>query len=96
MRNVHFKFSLFLVILSLFCTGLMLTGQTAQKNQPATTPAAPPPAASLDASMNQIIDKICTREAALAARMKNLTPIVETYLQTLDKDDELTDRKSVV
>src|SRR5207237_5471425 len=33
--------------------------------------------------------KFVTRETALRATMKNMHPIVETYIQNLEKDDEL-------
>jgi hypothetical protein len=42
--------------------------------------------------MNQIIDKFAAREAAMAKRMQTLHPIVETYLQNLDKDPDLAFR----
>jgi hypothetical protein len=42
--------------------------------------------------VDQLIDKITNREATLTARMKSLHPVVETYLQTLDKDYELAFR----
>jgi hypothetical protein len=87
MRNVHFKISFFLCTISLTCAGLVFAGQTPQQNQPATTPAD-----ATTASMNQIIDKIIGREAIMATKMRGLHPMVETYLQTLEKDYQLTFR----
>ena len=39
--------------------------------------------------MSQIIDRVIGREAILASKMRGLHPLVETYLQSLDKDDDL-------
>jgi hypothetical protein len=86
MRNVNFKTSLFILIISLAGTGLVF----AQQNQAATTPIAAAATAAPDAmSVNQIIDRIIGREAIMASKMRSLHPLVETYLQSLDKDDEL-------
>jgi hypothetical protein len=88
MRNVHFKFAFALLIVSLIGAGLVFAGQTAPQKQPAPTQAAP--AAPVNGvSANQIVDRIVGREAVMAAKMKNLHPLVETYLQNLDKDDDL-------
>lgn len=71
-------------------TGLGFAGQTPQQNPPATTPA---PVPSGDASsVSEIIDRVVGREAVLAAKMRSMHPLVETYLQSLDKDDNLTFR----
>ena len=40
-------------------------------------------------SVSQILDKIIGREALLATKMRAAHPIVETYLQSLDKDPQL-------
>ena len=42
--------------------------------------------------MSEIIDRVVGREAVLAAKMRSMHPLVETYLQSLDKDDNLTFR----
>ena len=99
MRKIHFKISFLLLALSLVFAGLVLAGQTAPQNQP---PAAQPNAnaaapnnantAAPNTAMNQIIDKIIGRETALGKKMQGMHPIVETYLQNLDKDDQLTFR----
>ena len=90
MRNVYFKISLFVLLTPLTC-GLLLAGQAQQQQQPPAKQSGPAPAAK-STDVDQIIDKIAAREAALTARMKNLHPLVETYLQTLNKDDQLAFR----
>jgi len=91
MRKVNFKITLFLLAISLTSAGLILARQTPTQNQPATSPTDANATAN-DAAVNQMIDRIVGREAALTAKMKNMHPLVETYLQTLDKDDQLTFR----
>ena len=94
MRNLYFKISSFLLVI-LVAAGVIFAGQSQQQpqqqNQPASqqTQAAPTPDSS---AANQIIDKITARESVLAARMRNLHPLVETYLQTLEKDDAVAFR----
>lgn len=83
MRNVLSRFSSFLLVLSLG-TGLTFA------QAPAASPADS--TASSTAALNQIIDKIVGRESVLAAKMRGYHPIVETYIQSLDKDTELTFR----
>ena len=39
--------------------------------------------------MSQIIEKFLARETALGVTMKDMHPLVETYIQNLEKDDEL-------
>ncbi len=90
MRNVNLKTPLFVLTLFVTTTGLGFAGQTPQQNPPATTPA---PVPSGDASsVSEIIDRVVGREAVLAAKMRSMHPLVETYLQSLDKDDNLTFR----
>src|SRR5215831_3054598 len=93
MRNLNFKTLTFVFVL-FFVTGSLVFGEQAPKQNP---PAAAPPAASAgdakaNAQVNQILDRIIGREAVLAAQMKNMHPLVETYLQSLDKDDNLAFR----
>ena len=54
----------------------------------AQAPAAAPKITGAEAA-SQIIDKVIEREKALAERMNNYHPLVETYIQNLDKDNEL-------
>jgi hypothetical protein len=94
MRNVYFKISSFLLVVSLAATGVIFAGQSQQPQQqnqtaPQQTKSSPPPDSS---AVNQIIDKITARESVLAARMRTLHPLVETYIQTLEKDDAVAFR----
>jgi Peptidase family M48 len=55
----------------------------------AQTPAPAPKMTGAEAA-NQIIDKFIAKERSLAEKMNNFHPLIETYIQNLDKDDELT------
>ena len=94
MRNVYFKISSFLLVVSVAATGVIFAGQSQQPQQqnqtaPQQTKSSPPPDSS---AVNQILDKITARESVLAARMRTLHPLVETYIQTLEKDDAVAFR----
>jgi hypothetical protein len=89
MQNVNLKTSVFVLILFLTTTGLVFAAQTPQQTVPAATST---PAPSNDAAVSQILDRIIGREAVLSAKMRTLHPLVETYLQSLDKDDDLAFR----
>jgi hypothetical protein len=65
--------------------------QAAKQNQTAPQQPAPTPSPE-EAALNVFLDRIITAEATLAKTMKNMHPVVETYLQTLDKDNDLTFR----
>jgi hypothetical protein len=85
--------------------GLLLCSLSAfaQKSQPAqqaatkvstSTPAAlqtpaPPASQAPPTTVDQVIDRIVQREHGLIEAMKNRTPIVETYLQNLQFDQQL-------
>jgi hypothetical protein len=84
MSNIHVKICFLFLIVCLFITGPLSAAQ-----QPAQAQGNPPVDST---AANQILDRIAAREQALAARMKNLHPLVETYLQNLDKDPALTFR----
>jgi hypothetical protein len=93
MRNLNFKTLVFVFVL-FFVTGSLVFAAQAPKQNP---PAAAPPAASAadataNAQMNQLLDRIIGREAVLVAQMKTMHPLVETYLQSLDKDNDLAFR----
>src|SRR5207247_534973 len=91
MRNISFKLSFIMLAISLLSAGLAVAAQSPQQRQQAAAQAAPAaPASSESTSINQVVDKITGREAVIAATMRGLHPIVETYLQNLDKDNELT------
>src|SRR5262249_39955352 len=94
MRNVYFKISSFLLVVSVAATGVIFAGQSQQPQQqnqtaPQQTKSSPSPDSS---AVNQILDKITARESVLAARMRTLHPLVETYIQTLEKDDPVAFR----
>jgi len=92
MRNLKLKTLTFVVVL-LFVTGGLVFAAQAPQQKPSAAP--PPPAAAADAAnaqVNQILDRIIAREAIMAATMKNMHPLVETYLQSLDKDNDLAFR----
>jgi hypothetical protein len=94
MHNLYFKISSFLLVIWV-AASVIFAGQPQQQPQqqkqpaPQQTQAAPTPDSS---AANQIIDKITARESVLAARMRTLHPLVETYIQTLEKDDAVAFR----
>src|SRR5215467_5982946 len=95
MRNLNSKTLTFVSVLFFVAGGVVFAAQAPKKNPPAAAPPAAPPAdAAANSQMNQILDRIIGREAVLAAQMKNMHPLVETYLQSLDKDDNLAFRPS--
>jgi hypothetical protein len=64
--------------------GLLHAAQTPQPQQPAAKPEV-----ATNLSMTEIIDKAVQQEASLAARITKFHPLIETYIQNLDRDDEL-------
>ena len=84
MRKVNLKISLFTLVISLVSTGLVFAAQSPPQDQ-----SAAPSAQGESTSMSQIVDRIVGREAVLAVKLRSLHPMVETYLQNLDKDDQL-------
>jgi hypothetical protein len=95
MRNLNFKPLLLILIICVISTGLVFAGQSQQPSgskQAASAPADTAKTAAAETAVNQIIEKIVAKETALGATMKNMHPLVETYIQTLDKDDELAFR----
>src|SRR5262245_16808122 len=92
MRNLHFT-TLVLVLISTLSVGPSFAGQATPQTQPATPATQPSPPVNPDeAALSVFLDRIITSETTLTNQMKDLHPIVETYLQTLDKDNELTFR----
>src|SRR5438309_972482 len=92
MRNLIFRPSLLILMICVISTGLVFAGQSQQPSgskQAAATTADTGKNTAAEAAVNQMVEKIVAREAALAATMKGMHPLVETYIQTLDKDDEL-------
>src|SRR5690242_14826872 len=94
MRNLNYKLSFLIVlIVSLIGSGLLFAGQSpkpgSEPKQAATAPADNAKTDAATAAVNQMIDKIIEKETALGQTMRNMHPLVETYVQSLDKDDEL-------
>src|SRR5437868_5837397 len=94
MRNINYKLSFLIVlIVSLVSSGLLFAGQSPKQEsatkQPAAATADNAKTEAATAAVNQMIDKIIAKENALGQAMRNMHPLVETYVQSLDKDDEL-------
>jgi hypothetical protein len=86
----HFKCSIVLAsFLCLIGTGLAqdASQQPAVTGSPAQT--APAPAPANQATMDQIVDKIIDRENQFLKSLANFSPLVETYIQTLEVDPDL-------
>ena len=82
--------SLSAVLLSVVCASGVLCAQTASTPQLSTRDAASQPASSSAASFDQVIDRAIEREHFFVAQMRQLHPLVETYLQNLKQDKELS------
>ncbi len=78
-----------LIALCLLCCAALLQAQTAQEPQLSTRDAATQQASVAAASFDQVIDRAIEREHLFLAQMKQLHPLVETYLQNLKEDKEL-------
>ncbi|HSU87485.1 MAG TPA: hypothetical protein VLL56_01535, partial [Terriglobia bacterium] len=94
MRNINYKLSFLIVlIVSLVSSGLLFAGQSPKQDsatkQPAAATSDNAKTEAATAAVNQMIDKIIAKENALGQAMRNMHPLVETYVQSLDKDDEL-------
>jgi hypothetical protein len=63
--------------------------QTAPEPQLSTRDAATQPTTAAASSFDQVVDRAIEREHFFMAQMKQLHPLVETYLQNLRKDKEL-------
>jgi hypothetical protein len=77
-----------LIALCLFSAAFLLA-QTTPAPEPSTHPDSTSPASTAAASFNQVIDRAIEREHLFLAQMKQLHPLVETYLQNLKEDKEL-------
>jgi len=78
------------VTLSLACCAASLIAQTApQEPQLSNRDSASQQASAAAASFDQVIDRTIEREHFFVAQMKQLHPLVETYLQNLKEDKEL-------
>jgi hypothetical protein len=80
----------FLTALTLFWVcALALCAQTSPSPQLSTRDAATQQAAATATSFDQVIDRAIEREHFFMAQMKQLHPLVETYLQNLKDDKDL-------
>lgn len=80
------------VVIALFvvcCATFMLAQTPPQDPQLSTRDAATQQASAAAASFDQVIDRTIEREHFFIAQMKQLHPLVETYLQNLKEDKEL-------
>jgi len=80
------------VVIALFlvcCATFMLAQTPAQAPQLSTRDAASQQASAAAATFDQVIDRTIEREHFFMAQMKQLHPLVETYLQNLKEDKEL-------
>ena len=80
------------VVIALFlicCATFTLAQTPAQAPQLSTRDAASQQASAAAATFDQVIDRTIEREHFFMAQMKQLHPLVETYLQNLKEDKEL-------
>jgi Peptidase family M48 len=91
MKHTKMSRSLIVItILSLICSAAMLSAQTtATEPQLSTRDAATQKVSAAAATFDQIIDRTVEREHFFVAQMKQLHPLVETYLQNLKEDKDL-------
>src|ERR1017187_8561298 len=74
------------IALSLLCCATFVLAQTAPQEPPLSTrDAGAQQASTAAASFDQVIDRAIEREHLFIAQMKQLHPLVETYLQNLKK-----------
>ncbi len=82
-----------LLTLLLVCAAALFAqtppAQTPPTPQLATRDAAAQPAAGAANSFDQVVDRVVEREHFFIAQMKQLHPLVETYLQNLRQDKDL-------
>jgi hypothetical protein len=97
MRNLNNNIVCVLLLIFLG-NGFAYAGQQAKQQSPAPVPApasaptAPPMDTTPPTSVDQIVDRVVAREAVLATKMRAMHPVVETYIQTLEKDNALAFR----
>jgi hypothetical protein len=82
--------SLWVVLLSLVCVSSFALAQTPSNPQLSNRDATQDQAPSTAASFDQAIDRAVEREHFFIAQMRTLHPLVETYLQNLKPDKELS------
>src|ERR1035437_383521 len=95
MKQTKMLRSLFaLLTLSLVCCGTSVfaqtpPAQTSPEPQLSTRDAATQQATASANSFDQVVDRAVEREHFFMAQMKQLHPLVETYLQNLKEDKDL-------
>jgi hypothetical protein len=87
--KLRFKYMPFALMFMILAVSRLIFAQQGPAPTQAATPQAATPQGDAAAVANQIIDKFIQQESTLTERMGNLHPLVETYIQNLDKDDEL-------
>lgn len=87
-QNKMERSPLVLVALSLICCSLALAQTPPQDPQLSTRDAAQKTSAAAT-SFDQVIDRTIEREHFFIAQMRQLHPLVETYLQNLKEDKDL-------
>jgi len=91
MRQTTITRSVVVVLaLSFSLSPISLFAQAPQSPQLATRDAAAAQASASAASFDQVIDRAVEREHFFIAQMKQLHPLVETYLQNLKEDKNLS------
>ena len=78
-----------LLTLSLACCATSLFAQAPPGPQLQTREAAVQQASASAASFDQVVDRAIEREHFFMAQMKQLHPLVETYIQNLKEDKDL-------
>lgn len=89
MKQTNMLRSLAAVLLSLVCGSAFLFAQTSPPPQLSTRDATAQQTAAAATSFDQVIDRAIEREHFFMAQMRQLHPLVETYLQNLKEDKSL-------
>ena len=86
---LRFHVAISLVFVCLVATVSFAQTDTSSAPQLSTRDAATQQATAAAASFDQVVDRAVEREHFFMAQMRNLHPLVETYLQNLKEDKEL-------
>ena len=89
LRSLFALFTLSLAGCATFLFAQASPAQTAPQPQLSTRDAAAQQASAAAASFDQVVDRAIEREHFFIAQMKQLHPLVETYLQNLKEDNDL-------
>lgn len=76
-------------LLTVFWAAFVFSQTSKSESQLSSRDSDSPQAAAAAASFDQVIDRTIEREHFFVAQMKQLHPLVETYLQNLKEDKEL-------